>query len=104
MLGSCMSVCMAYFGFFVLLAVPLPLNDTIGEQRGTPLEGGCPRGQGLDLGRGQSRGGRGMSSQLRHGPFAATVEAGASLYPNGVRGEGLQAVKHLLGGHAFRQL
>ena len=45
-----------------------------------------------------------MSSQLFRGPFAATIEASAGLHPDGVRGEGLQAMESLLGGHAFRQL
>lgn len=82
----------------------LPLDDAIGEERGTPLEGGCPRGQRLDLGRRQPRGGRGVSSQLCCGPSAAAAEARAGLHPDRVRGEGLQAVKGLLGGHAFGQL
>lgn len=83
-------------------AGPLPLNDTIGEQWGTPLDGGCPRGHYLDLGRGQSRGRSRMSSQLSCGPCAATVEAGAGFHANGVGCEGMQAMKSLLGGHAFR--
>ena len=45
-----------------------------------------------------------LGSQLCRWPFAAAVEAGAGLDPNGVGGEGPQAVKSLLGGQAFGQL
>ena len=95
---------MPYFGLLILLSGPLPLNDTIGEQGWAPPEGSCPGGQRLDLGRGQSRGWSRLSSQLCRWPFAAAVEAGAGLDPNGVGGEGPQAVKSLLGGQAFGQL
>ena len=82
----------------------LPLNNTVGEQWRTPVEGGCPRGQHLDFWRGQSCGWSRRSSQLCCWPLAATIEASAGLHPNGVGREGLQAVQSLLGGQAFSQL
>lgn len=45
-----------------------------------------------------------MRPQLRRGPFAAAVETGAGLHPDGVGGEGPQALQGLLGGQAFGQL
>lgn len=45
-----------------------------------------------------------MGPELCCRPFPAAVEAGAGLHPDQVRREGLQAVKHLLRGPAFRQL
>lgn len=45
-----------------------------------------------------------MGPELCHWPFPAAVEAGAGLHPDQVRREGLQAMKRLLCGSAFRQL
>lgn len=42
----------SYLGRLALQAGQLPLDDTIGVERGAPLEGGCPGGQRLDLGGG----------------------------------------------------
>lgn len=81
-----------------------PVNDTIREPRGCPLEGGHPWAQCLELGWRQPWGWGRAGPQLGCWPSAAAVEAGAGLNPDGIRGEGSQVMKGLLGGHAFRQL